>query len=83
MYAEMKGSVSKGLDIRLRFGEPIVGVTTWPSRPSQLSDKNGNVRNWFDIIGIYLEEIGMLAGAGEELEAGALRTMLKLDEWCC
>ena len=83
MYAEMRGSVSKEWNIRLRFEEPIAGVTTWPSRAIQVSDKSESLRRWFDGISIYLEEIGMLAGAGEELEAGALRTMLMLGEWCC
>jgi hypothetical protein len=32
---------------------------------------------------MYLAEIGLLAGTGEELEAGALRTMEMFDEWCC
>ena len=83
MYAEMRGSVTKGLSVRLRFGEPIMGVTTWPSRASQVSNGNEDMIRWFSVIGVYLAEIGMLAGAGEELEAGALRTMLMLGEWCC
>ena len=31
---------------------------------------------------MYLAEIGLLAGAGEELEVDALRTMVRFDEWC-
>jgi hypothetical protein len=32
---------------------------------------------------MYLLEIEVLAGAGEELEDVALRTMITFDEWCC